>query len=94
MLERRAPKVWGAEISEIPATIHFHASFLAVLDHPINAIPDVLGCTPRSVSVVRKLKVQDAFSVQVTNLLLVLIGDLKMAQPIGGDAIRLIWPVN
>ena len=31
---------------------------------------------------------QDAFSVQVTNLLLVLIGDLKMAQPIGGSAIR------
>jgi hypothetical protein len=54
MLERRAPKVWGAEISELPATIHFHVSFLAVLDHPINAIPDVLGCTPRSVSVVRK----------------------------------------
>ena len=40
------------------------------------------------------LQVQDAFSVQVTNLLLVLIRDLKMAQPIGGNAIRLIWPVN
>jgi hypothetical protein len=35
----------------------------------------------------RQLQMQDAFSVQVTNLLLVLIRDLKMAQPIGGNAI-------
>jgi hypothetical protein len=40
------------------------------------------------------LQVQNAFSVQVTNLLLVLFGDLQMAQPVSGGAIRLIRPVN
>jgi hypothetical protein len=40
------------------------------------------------------LQMQNAFSVQVTNLLLILFGDLQMAQPVGSDAIRLIRPVN
>jgi hypothetical protein len=36
------------------ATIPSHASFFALLDHPIDAIRDVLGRTPGPVSVVRK----------------------------------------
>ena len=40
------------------------------------------------------LQMQDTFSIQVTNLLLVLFGDLQMAQPVSSGAIRLIRPVN
>ena len=36
------------------ATIPSHASFFALLDHPIDAIRDVPGRTPGPVSVVRK----------------------------------------
>ena len=33
------------------------------------------------------LQVQDAFSVQVTNFLLILIGDLQMVQPVHSDTV-------
>jgi hypothetical protein len=81
--------LWNAEPCPGPPTRDYPG---AIENAPYRLV--ALGFLDSSRATPSKLQVKDALSVQVTNLLLVLFGDLQMAQPLSRGAIRLVRPVN
>lgn len=82
--------LWNAEPCPGPPTRDYPGAIIENAAYRLIA----LGFLDASRATPSKLQVKDALSVQVTNLLLVLFGDLQMAQPLSRGAIRLVRPVN